>query len=361
MPDARLYIEENVEPAAAVERGEALYRSLDAACPVAMYGATLRGDAWVLGAHQLASQVLPQPIAYLATERASPQFTSASTPLLVRRASGGVAVRAGEGIVYIALGLRDRSTLMPCPKARILNRNVRGALQGLRLSGIVAHYFGRDFLSVDARPAAYVGWAARSDGRVLLEFFLCERGNCFIPSTELGYPSRSEDPFRGKQPWTLREAQVAAGAREHKSGRQLIEHIAEGYQKGFGAAFQTTALPTEWQAQPPAAHGLGDADGAALHWSHPIEEAIGFISAGVSLDAASKLARVRMCGDFFADDGCWVTLERMLIGVDPSPEHIGRAVDAAYGAAGPDVEGVRDLRSFQTAILDAAARARSGG
>jgi hypothetical protein len=195
---------------------------------------------------------------------------------------------------------------------------------------------------------------------VLIEFFLSEQSDCFIPTAELGYPARSNDPFRGKRPWTLREAQIAAGASEHASGRQLIEHVAEGYQKGFSAAFESTALPAEWHAGSQEAPARGDADAGALHWSHPIEEAIGFISAGVALDSASKLARVRMCGDFFADDGCGVTLERMLMGVEPTADHIGRAVDAAYGATGPDVEGVRDLRSFQTAILDAVARARSG-
>jgi hypothetical protein len=368
MPDARLYIEENVEPGLALERGAALYGSLDSANPVAMYGATLRGDAWVLGAHQLASQVLPRPT------------VGVPSPLLTRRASGGVTLRAGDGIVYVALGLRERAALMPCPKARILNRNVRGALQGLRLSGIIAHYFGRDFLSVDARPAVYVGWGARTDGRVLLEFFLSDRTNCFLSPDELGYPGRKDDPFRGKQPWTLREAQAAAGAREPAGGRQLIEQIAEGYRKGFAVGFQSGPLPAEWQQQLTAealdvsgraelagrdvgsrrAFRPSDADSAALYWSHPIEEAIGFISAGVALDSAAKLARVVMCGDFFADDGCGITLERMLIGVEPSTDHIGRAVDAAYGSTGPDVEGVRDLRSFQTAILDAVARARGG-
>ena len=347
MPNARLYIEENVEPGTALERGAALYRTLDTAYPVLMYGATLRGEAWVLGAHQLASQVLPQPT------------VGASTPLLVRRTSGGVTLRAGEGVTYLALGLRERSALMPCPKARILNRNVRGALQGLRLAGIVAHYFGRDFLSVDARPATYVGWAAHGDGRVLLEFWLCDGSSCFLPGSALGYPSRKDDPFRGKQPWTLREAQLASGAREPVSGRALIERIADGYRQGFGAAFEPAAVPSDWPSQPSAAP-LADADSAALHWSHPIEEAIGFVSAGVALDGASKLARVRMSGDFFADDGCGITLERMLIGSEPSVEHIGRAVDAAYGSSGPDLEGVRDLRSLQTAILDAVARARGG-
>jgi hypothetical protein len=47
-------------------------------------------------------------------------------------------------------------------------------------------------------------------------------------------------------------------------------------------------------------------------------------------------------------------LERVLLGVSPAPDLVARAVDAAFAHAGHDVEGVRDLRSFQTALLEAA-------
>jgi hypothetical protein len=337
MSDARLYIEENVEPAVALARSWAAWQKLDSDVPICMYGATLRGDAWLLGAHQLASQALrPEPH---------------RGPLLLRRATGGVTLRAGDGIVYVALGLQQRSALMPCPRSRILNRNVRGALQGLRLAGVTAHYFGRDFLSVDACPASYVGWAAQSDGRVLLEFFLCEQSSCFLPEDQLGYPLRRHDPFRGKQPMTL----AAAAAR--RSGRPLIEAIANGYRAGFKAEFrpgEPFGLDPSFQPQ----LNEPDPDNAGLAWSHPLEEAIGFVSAGVALDGAGKLAKLRVRGDFFAAQACAVTLERMLVGVEPSSERIGRAVDAAYGQGGHDVEGIKDLHSFQISILDAVARAR---
>lgn len=339
MSDARLYIEENVEPADALAHGWAAWQALDGPTSVSMYGATLRGDAWVLGEHQLAAQAL--------------QPESHRTHTLLRRASGGITLRAGDGIVYFALGLRERSALMACPKSRILNRNVRGALQGLRLSGVAAHYFGRDFVSVDASPAIYVGWTAQSDGRVLLEFFVCETSSCWLPGEQLGYPARQQDPFRGKAPVTL----AAAAARA--SGRGLIEALAEGYRAGYRAEFQPGAAET--LAAYSGAHPrfeLNDPDIAELSWSHPIEEAIGFLSAGVALDSAGKLAKVRMRGDFFADHTCAVTLERMLVGVEPNADRVGRAVDAAYGQGGHDVEGIKDLRSFQVAILDAVARAR---
>lgn len=353
MPNARLYIEDDVEPAVALERAAATWRSLDGDYPVAMYGATLRGEAWVLGAHQHAGQVLPGR---------EPGTAGGSPSVVLRRASGGIAVRAGDGVTYVALALRERSSLMPCPKSRILNRNVRGALAGFRKAGIIAHYFGRDFISIDARPAAYVGWAARTDGRVLLEFFVCETSSCFISPRELGYPAITSDPLRGKEPWTLQQAVgtvLGSDKREPVRGHSLIEHLADGYRSGWNAAFEPTAIPDAWLRAEVRVGLPPDPDASALHWSHPIEEAIGFISAGVAMDGAGKLARVRMCGDFFADEGCAITLERMLIGVAPSADHIARAVDNAYGQAGHDIEGVRDLRTFQTAILDAVARARA--
>jgi hypothetical protein len=353
MPNARLYIQEDVEPAVALERAGAVWRSIDSDYPVAMYGATLRGEAWLLGAHQHAGQVLPGR---------EPGSAGGAPAVVLRRATGGVAVRAGEGITYLALALRDRSALMPCPRSRILNRNVRGALAGFRQAGIIAHYFGRDFLSIDARPAAWVGWAARTDGRVLIEFLVCESSSCFISPRELGYPAPTAEPFRGKEPWTLQQAidtVIGSEKKEPVRGRRLIESLADGYRSGFNAGFEHTDVPGAWLSMEPRVGLPPDPDASALHWSHPIEEAIGFVSAGVSIDGAGKLARVHICGDFYAEDGCTITLERMLIGVEPTADHIARAVDNAYGQAGHDVEGVRDLHTFQTAILDAVARARA--
>ncbi|HET6333870.1 MAG TPA: hypothetical protein VFG30_11700 [Polyangiales bacterium] len=353
MPNARLYIEDHVEPAVALERAGAAWRSVDSDYPVAMYGATLRGEAWLLGAYQHAGQVLPGR---------EPGSAGGAPAVVLRRATGGVAVRAGEGITYVALALRDRSSLMPCPRSRILNRNVRGALAGFRSAGITTHYFGRDFLSIDARPAVWVGWAARADGRVLIEYVICESNSCFLSPRELGYPVPTSEPFRGKEPWTLEQAVstvVGSEKKEPVRGTSLIEHLAEGYGTGFKAAFEKSPIPPAWLTTEPRVGLPPDPDASALHWSHPIEEAIGFVSAGVSIDGAGKLARVRMCGDFYADDSCAITLERMLIGVAPNPDHIARAVDNAYGQAGHDVEGVRDLHTFQTAILDAVARARA--
>jgi hypothetical protein len=253
-------------------------------------------------------------------------------------------VLAGEGVSYVALALHDRSTLMACPPQRLLNRNVRGALQGLRLLGVPANYFGRDFLSFEARPAVHVSWD--DDERVLLELFVSDQRSCFPEASWLGYPERKEEALRGRAPTTLLEA----GARA--TGIEALERIAEGYAKNY---------QTEWQRESAASLSAPDLAGdveapasIALHWSLPVEEEIGFVHAGVSLDRSGKFSTVRLAGDFMAHRGCARTLERMLIGTTPTPDTVARAVDTACTQTGHDFEGVRNLKTLQEAILDAA-------
>jgi hypothetical protein len=325
MPEGRLCIETDVDPARALLLGAALGHDLTAERPLALYGATLRGDALVLGAYQLASQALPGV---------------SEAPL--RRQTGGATVRVGAGISYLALALRDRSTLMACPPGRLLNRNVRGVLQGLRLTGVAANYFGRDFLSLGARPAVYAGWAADETGRVLLELFISERRTCWPAVSELGYPPRTDNGMRGQLPTTLQEAGATV------TGITVLEKIAEGHSKHFAVQWHTGELGQ----QPSAA--TEPREERRLFWSIPREEAIGFVSAGVALDPVGKFSSLRLAGDFFAHRACAATLERMLIGVSPAAEMVGPAVDAAYANPSHDFEGVRTLKTLQESILDAA-------
>jgi hypothetical protein len=335
MPAGRLIIEQDISTEQALRRGVGLWSQLSLEQPVALYACTLTEEALVLGRYQRGAQALSD--------------ATLQSAQVLRRSSGGACVRAGQGISYLALALRERSALIACPAQRLLNRNVRGVLQGLRLTGVQANYFGRDFLSFAARPAVYVGWDAAEDGKVLLEFFVSDRQSCWPDPQRLAYPPRSEDPFRGQPVTTLQEA----GARS--SGMAVLEKLAEGFSKNFGV---------EWQRSEPDSGTLpltaaDDPSDQRFSWSAPREEAIGFVSAGVSLDSARRVAAVRLAGDFFAHRACATTLERVLLGVTPTTEMIGRAVDAAYAHTGHDFEGVRSLKTLQEAILDAAAAAAS--
>jgi hypothetical protein len=341
MPQGRLIIEQDVRPDRALAVGAALVQTLSSEQPVALYGATLQGAALVLGRYQRLTQALPSEV--------HPHL-----PVL-RRASGGSTVHAGDGISYLALALHDRSALMNCPAQRLLNRNVRGALQGLRLAGVPANYFGRDFLSFEARPAVYVGWDADEAGHALLEFFVSDSRSCWLAPNEVGYPPRKEDVLRGRVPTTLADA----GA--HARGVQALEKIAEGYATGFQTEWQRDAPELMTVTAAPPLHARDELTQLGLSWSQPHEEAIGFVSAGAALDAGGKFSAVCLAGDFFAHRACAAALERMLVGVKPTTEGVGRAVDTAYAVPGHDVEGVRSMRTFQEAILDAVAAAKREG
>jgi hypothetical protein len=339
MISAQLCIEEAVPSTSALARGELLAQRTTPQAPVTLYGAVLRGEALVLGAQQRARAALSPAARRGASE-------------LVRRQTGGVTLGTGDGIVYVALGLHDRSVLMTCPKLRILNRNVRGMLAGLRLAGVAAHYFGRDFLSIDARPGAYVAWDADLSGRVLLELFVAEGSSYLPPSAASGYPARTSDPLRGKTIITLGETSV------HARGAALVEKIAQGYADGFAVDFRPCAASELADAQTEALRvGADPESDDGLCWSDPCEDAIGFVQAGVALDAVGKLQRVRVAGDFFQDRGAPSALERALVGVTPRERPVGQAIDTVYAHGPHELEGLRELASLREAILTAAARA----
>src|SRR6185312_3564586 len=326
MPAGQFTFQPAVPVARALSLGAALPELLTPACPVALYAAALQGDSLCLGHYQHEAQALG------VTER----------PWL-RRASGGVTVRLGDGIVYLALALADRSSLMKCPPGRLLNRNVRGVLTGLRQHGVAINYFGRDFLSVGAEPAIYVGWDIRSDDRVLLEFFVARESAWFVPASELAYPDRQEPALRGRTPTQITQLTAA----------ELAQAIADGHARSFAVTWVDDAQLSTSTAAPEQREALAS---HALAWSRPREEPIGFVSAGVRLDAHKLFAEVRIAGDFFAHRACTATLQTQLLGREPNEREVGEAVDAVFARSGYDVEGIRNLSVIRDAILEAAER-----
>ena len=129
-------------------------------------------------------------------------FQRASTVPLVgpgatmsRRGSGGPEVHVGPGTVYVGLALANPGALVPCDERRIVNRYVRPLLRALTRTGSLAHAFGRDWVSVAHRPAAWVGFGHdATTRRTLFEAFVAVRTP--FARTERG-------SFRGHAPATL--------------------------------------------------------------------------------------------------------------------------------------------------------------
>ncbi len=342
MPKGRLVLDGSRPAAEALARGVTLAAQVTAERPVAVYAAPLELAAVVLGAYQHAGHALR-----------SDALDALALPVL-RRRTGGSAVWAGEGTLYLALGLHDASALMACPPGKILNRNVRGLLAGIRALNVPAHYFGRDWISFTADPGAYIGWDEEASGKVLLEAFIALETPFVLPVQLAGYPAPAEPPLRGKTPTTLR----AAGATQSVS--EILSALAGGYGKGFAIEYEERALDADelLAVSARAALPVDVADDRGLCWSRPVEEAIGFISAGARLDASGRFADLALGGDLLQNSSCPEQLHARLVGAAADADTIGAALDAVYAARPGLIEGVRSLSSLRTALLDAVERAQ---
>ncbi|HEX7667741.1 MAG TPA: hypothetical protein VF407_24610, partial [Polyangiaceae bacterium] len=112
----------------------------------------VEGEAIALGAFQRVKEI------------------DANGALVVRRVSGGPPVALRSGTIHVALALAQPSALVSCDPPRLVNRYVRPLLRALSSFGPKAAYFGRDWVSVAHRPAAWIGFAHdASTGRAAIE------------------------------------------------------------------------------------------------------------------------------------------------------------------------------------------------
>jgi hypothetical protein len=248
---------------------------------------------------------------------------------LERRGSGGPIVRVGPGTVHVALNLAHPGVLVGANSRNLVNRAVRPLLRAITrgTKGMAtASYFGRDWVSVAHRPAAWVGFAHdTSTRRALFEAFVAVS----TPIAFVTLPS-----FLGKEAITL---EVATG--QSINPTQLAVAIVDSYSCEQDATSvdeddgTVDMDPTDWRIDPP--------------WTATCDEAIGRIGAGV--DATGTF---RIGGDLLVSRDA---IERLAARAAASTTEleISQAVDEELTAPGIALEGVRSLRS----IRDVAARA----
>ncbi len=312
--------------------------------PVTLYGAALTGTALALGAHQPATQAVDLARAH-----------DAGLAVL-RRTTGGPTYRAGEGIAYLALGLRTGSELLPCPRDRVLNRNVRGALAGLGAAGLPVHYFGREFLSVERLPAVGCGWSRDPRGHVLVEFFVGASAPYTPDAAYVVWPARTDAAMTPKAPITFAQAFATkrADAPAPDANALVTLALTHGWVATYGLAAEHVAPPVAGPCADLATRG--DAQPERLRWSTPREVPIGFVSAGLRVEGG-VIADARLAGDFFADAAGITQLRDALRGAPPEPERFVAAINGAFGAHGAVLEGLRSLAPVLAAFLEVAGRA----
>ena len=184
--------------AEALALGPALLARAEAERVPSLIASVVRGPAVVLGAAQRAGRVLRLDAC-----------AARGTPVL-RRATSGPAAYVGEQAILWTLALPHVAALVPDATARtLLNRNVRGFLKGFRQAGAIAHYFGREWISVRHRPAALLGFEATPDGAVLIEVVAGVEASIALPEALATAGEHAVDRWLGKVPAGL--AEVMAG------------------------------------------------------------------------------------------------------------------------------------------------------
>ena len=250
-----------------------------------------------------------------------------------RRGSGGPAVVLAPGTVHVALVLARADALTDCDAPRLVNRYVRPLLQALTRAGFLAHYFGRDWISVARRPAAWIGFAHdATTGCAVVEAFVATRTS-FAPE-----PGRAS--FLGKAPVTLEEI-----AGHHVPAAALVTAIGGAYAKAYGREVALVGpLPEALSSEPALEEDPP--------WRATVEEVIGTLGAGA--DARGVL---RVGGDLMASADAIAALERALAKApDATDAELARLVDDALGAPGVTVAGVRERASVVEVIRRARER-----
>jgi len=328
--------------------------------------AGLTGDAVLIGRFQSAATALRGLSPGAPSDSSSAAGSTKLGLPVARRATGGRALRLGDGCLAIAIVLPRTGALLAdgrdVPAAKIVNRFVRPALGMLAASGVSAGWFGRDFISAASKPVAHVSFDAGADGSALIEVHLGVDRCVSLDASEPRWASLREiapDRFAQLPPI-----------------ERWIAHLRRGFEERLGAILgDAQAAPGAGQTAWPAV----DED-LPSRASRLFEIPIGTLEARVELDdlagrrltAASSaatdetamnvatgarkvLGRVRLLGDFQADAASLAALEASLRGCPATFEQVGARIDALFGAhARGTIVGLKTLAPLAEAIVDAA-------
>ncbi len=277
---------------------------------------------------------------------------------LIRRLTGGRAAAYGDGLVSVSLVLPDPSALLAAeriPVSKVLNRYVRGILAGLEALGVEALYYGTDFIAVNRRHGGTLTAEVSRDGTVLMQAILAIEVPALLPHTLLAgaAPQATREP----PPTTLAEA----------VGRpvmmpEVIEALMTGFSRKFGVTFEPGGLsvpgPAGWPGDKAAAP-LPDLNLALPpHASRPCPIAGGFLQAHVAIDD-DRIQVVRFTGELVADSPAIEELEQRLAGRPIERAAIEAEVGVIFNDPRHVLMGVKSLRIFADAVLNAAASGQS--
>jgi hypothetical protein len=282
-------------------------------CPAELWVSIARDNALLLGAFQRAEGI-PE------------------APTLLRRGSGGPDVFVGDATVHVELALAHPGALAACDEKRIVNRSVRPLLRALSKTlgrAGLAHFFGRDWVSVGNRPGAWVGFAHDTiTRRTLFEAFVAVRAP---------FARTQRASFLGKPHGTL----------ESIVGRPLdpaaiVAAIIEAY-AGENEVIFLDAADRSIAERSALDEGVADDPRADPPWAATCEEAIGTLGAGPDAKGVFRVG-----GDLLVSRDALGRLEARA--AQATDEDLSRVVDETLTAPGVALDGVKSLASIRDVI-----------
>ncbi len=244
-----------------------------------------RGPAVMLGRGQRAERVL---------DRAACDRSSVAVH---RRHTTGTHVFIGpSGAAALCVALPSLSALMPDARpSTALNRNVRGWLNALTAHGALAHYFGREWLSIAKRPGAVLALSERASGAFVIELWIGLEESVEAPSELLTERERGTDRWQSKRPASWAES---TGQRAVEPA--LFDRVQRRALERYGVAV------TEHQGQieldrAALAVTIGD---ERWRWAEPTPCAIGWIDAALTAESTVWVGGDPLMGDRERADVC---------------------------------------------------------
>lgn len=342
----RFLCQEDLTPALSLATDHFLLKTLSKSHTSVLRVYSYAGDVLLLGRYH-AMGTVPAP----------------NSPILMRRLSGGRVVPGGHGFVHFALLLPHRSAFFsddPYNLApfQVLNRYVRGVLQGLKAAGIEVFYPGRDLLTVQQRPLGWISFTTEDDGALLCEGGLSVSRDLSL----LPHLLDTADPQGTIACQFFAPEQVTSLAR--LTGKtwtlaQVAELLRHGFAQQTAAEFTTQDLS---RAEQEAIAVLAQ-DYAADQWlrSRPLRAdlpfhattrtQLGVLQVRFALTAQKTLAEIQFSGDMIANPAAIATLEQALRGCPLERAALWRVVDHTFVQPQHYLLGIGPLPTLLDTIL----------
>lgn len=259
---------------------------------------------------------------------------TASSVFLHRRLTGGRALACGEGFVTVSLVLPDRGALSGQPAAslqpsQVLNRSVRGLLEGCKHMTLPVIYPGLDAMTLRRLPFAYLSMEETPSGAVLFEAVIANTRSFSVLPKWLD----ALDPDGVVKVDMIDASSVTSLAHELQAElpfEDVASMVQLGYAKHFGITCEPAAPPV------PSAHAVELADrrdagrqaGFAKYASERVQ--LGVLEVYLALTPQGAIADILCAGDFIANSAAIDALESRLRGCPVAASAIDRIVSDVF-------------------------------